>query len=1746
MNDNGRRGILNRKLFSVLLALLISASSFAQLTGTKTIPGSYPSIAAAISALNASGVGTGGVVFNIAAGYTETFPNATSGLITTQTGSITNPVTFAKSGTGANPSITAASGKGTMDGIITIAGCDYITFDGIDLSDNPVNSGPDECFEWGYAILKASGTNGSQFVTIKNCTVSMTFYYSSSVGIYSGNHTSTSMDELMVTDQAGSNSRMKIFSNTINNSYSGIILNGYNDPNVPYDFYDQNNQVGKDGGNFITNVAGQDTDAGYGIYARCQNVLKVANNHITSAMGGSGVPYGIYLTNASNASYDLYGNYVSMQYSGAGNSAFNAIYCDMGAGGSTNTLNVYNNTVTGCTFSTLTTGTSSLIYLNNMAVTSNVYGNVVSENFIGGPDVTATGRINYLYCSMNTLVPGPFEMHDNTVIGNSRQQITTGGGFTYFMSVSGKGALLDFYNNTVTGNVVSSTSGAYLMNLAFDIGERYVYNNTVSNITGAEGVVYGMYFYNVTNNSGKAYVYKNKVTNIEGVTSGSNIYGMYTSTLGSNSYFYNNIISDLRTTAASSSSVTLAGFYDGQGVVGLYNNSIFLNNTSTGTNFNSTAVYSTSVANSLDLRNNILVNNSTPKGTGKTTVLRFNYTNLIYFAGTTNYNDLYAGIPSASRLIYYDGTNSDQTLAAYQSRVYPREMQSITEMPPFEDITATSTNLHLRTSVATQCEAGGIGISSPVAVTTDFDGEPRFPFSGYPHGTFMPNAPDIGADEFGGLSTDLTPPAITYTPLVNTMNGNARTLVVSITDGTGVPQAGTGLPVLYWKINAGSYQAVQATFVSGHTYSFVFGAGAVLGDVVSYYVVAQDLAATPNVIANPSPGATGYSANPPACSTGPATPSTYTIQLAISGVFHVGVGKNYTRLTDAAADINSKVLAGPVTLILDDNIYPSEVFPVTFNSNPGSTQANSITIKPNTGTTPYFYGSLPTGLLNLNGIDYLTIDGSNNGTGSKNITFENAVQYGGAYAILLSNNGGNDPATNITIKNCLIKCQPVNAYNGTMAIRFSANGGGYSNILIDNNIINSAFFGVLVSGSETAIARNCRITNNTIGSVNDTEAISDQGVYIGYADSTLVAGNDIMGPFSGSLNIGQTGVNITFYSTNTIIRNNRIHGFYHNADDGWGVTGIWYAAEASSVTEISNNQIYDLKAPGMNPGVGQNITYGMFFKSGGNVKILHNSISLTGPWLSSLNEASSACLGFYYQTTGMNFEVRNNILRNSQTCMGSPNVFGRAYGIMISLSAGMFSMIDNNDYFIDGYNGTIGQQYTNGIGNLVNYPTLASWQNFTGQEAASLTIDPVFASDANLLPTSGPLNNKGSYVALVPTDFTGANRNNPPDMGAYEFGSDPVVTTAAATAITGTGAVLNGTVNPSTGTVSLFFDYGTTTGYGSTVSAIPAQISGTGTYPFASTISGLTSNVLYHYRARSIAASGLISYGNDMTFTAICQAPGAAGTISGPTVTYPGQTGVAYSVLPVANAAGYSWTLPSGASIATGANTASITVDFSLSAVSGPITVYATSTCGNGAPSAPYAITVIPLNSTITGTVPGGTTNCYNAANVLTVAGGGTSFELMTGGNATFIAGQKISYLPGTTIHSGGYMHGYITANGQYCSTPSNPVVSSSVSGDDNSEPMILKQSKSIAVNAPVVSFYPNPATTSITLAISGKAAGTNTIIKITAMNGVKVTEIDMHESSGMVIPVDGLSPGMYFLHVRSGEIITILKMIKL
>ena len=111
---------LSLKIVLASLLMTLSAPVFSQLTGTKTIGSGkdYATLEAAIVALNASGVGAGGVTFNVTAGHTETFTAPTKGTITTVTSSAANPIVFQKSGAGANPLITAATG--TSNNVIAV------------------------------------------------------------------------------------------------------------------------------------------------------------------------------------------------------------------------------------------------------------------------------------------------------------------------------------------------------------------------------------------------------------------------------------------------------------------------------------------------------------------------------------------------------------------------------------------------------------------------------------------------------------------------------------------------------------------------------------------------------------------------------------------------------------------------------------------------------------------------------------------------------------------------------------------------------------------------------------------------------------------------------------------------------------------------------------------------------------------------------------------------------------------------------------------------------------------------------------------------------------------------------------------------------------------------------------------------------------------------------------------------------------------------------------------------------------------------------------------------------------------------------------------------------------------------------------------------------------------------------------------------------------------------------------------
>ena len=93
----------------------------------------------------------------------------------------------------------------------------------------------------------------------------------------------------------------------------------------------------------------------------------------------------------------------------------------------------------------------------------------------------------------------------------------------------------------------------------------------------------------------------------------------------------------------------------------------------------------------------------------------------------------------------------------------------------------------------------------------------------------------------------------------------------------------------------------------------------------------------------------------------------------------------------------------------------------------------------------------------------------------------------------------------------------------------------------------------------------------------------------------------------------------------------------------------------------------------------------------------------------------------------------------------------------------------------------------------------------------------------------------------------------------------PTVTTEAVTDITTTSVSLHGTINPNGASTDYYFEYGTSTSYGSQTSTQPAG-SGSNAVSFSISLSGLSQGTTYHVRLVASNVGGTQN-GNDITFT---------------------------------------------------------------------------------------------------------------------------------------------------------------------------------------------------------------------------------------------------------------------------------------
>ncbi len=243
--------------------------------------------------------------------------------------------------------------------------------------------------------------------------------------------------------------------------------------------------------------------------------------------------------------------------------------------------------------------------------------------------------------------------------------------------------------------------------------------------------------------------------------------------------------------------------------------------------------------------------------------------------------------------------------------------------------------------------------------------------------------------------------------------------------------------------------------------------------------------------------------------------------------------------------------------------------------------------------------------------------------------------------------------------------------------------------------------------------------------------------------------------------------------------------------------------------------------------------------------------------------------------------------------------------------------------------------------------------------------------------------------------------------------------------------------------------------------------------------------------------------------------PDAAGNITGANEVCQGTDGVVYTVPSITGATSYTWTVPTGATIVSGANTNSITVDFSMSAASGNVTVYGSNSCGNGtASSLQVTVNPIPVTPVVT----------FNG-NIL--------YSSATTGNQWYYEGNMIPGATGQTYQA--------TQSGWYWTV----VDLNGCSSDTSNHAHVIITSVQ-ELHDETVNIYPVPNNGRFTVSISSSSTDPFSIIVFTSL-GTKIHEVnDIHVTNqfNQVIELNPAINGIYTVVIRNNSYQSVRKIV--
>lgn len=188
----------------------------------------------------------------------------------------------------------------------------------------------------------------------------------------------------------------------------------------------------------------------------------------------------------------------------------------------------------------------------------------------------------------------------------------------------------------------------------------------------------------------------------------------------------------------------------------------------------------------------------------------------------------------------------------------------------------------------------------------------------------------------------------------------------------------------------------------------------------------------------------------------------------------------------------------------------------------------------------------------------------------------------------------------------------------------------------------------------------------------------------------------------------------------------------------------------------------------------------------------------------------------------------------------------------------------------------------------------------------------------------------------------------------------------------------------------------------------------------------------------------------------------------------------------------------------------------------------AITTSGEYCPSTlPESVTVPPA------WVAGGQEVCFDATHTLVVGGSNNTFTVLADGEATLVAGAKISMLPGTKVYTGGHLRGFLTATGDYC-------------GNKEAEAEAdWADSTLLAADESRVKIYPNPTSGDFTLEMPGDRDHGPVQAEIYDLRGAQMQIYRFDAGRTFRLSLAGYPAGMYFVRVTTATATVVERVIR-